>query len=86
VTVILDPRRALKFTFSCVSPHAPIIPIALNSGVFWPRHTFFKKSGIIDVVILPPLLPDKFLTTENEKSLLQTLENTIEMASSNLIK
>jgi 1-acyl-sn-glycerol-3-phosphate acyltransferase len=65
---------------------APIIPIALNSGVFWPRHTFFKKSGIIDVMILPPLLPDKFLTTEDEKSLLQTLENTIEMASSNLIK
>ncbi len=66
--------------------HAPIIPIALNSGVFWPRHTFFKKPGIIDVVILPPVLADHSLGDGDEKTLLEALKQRIETASSNLVK
>jgi 1-acyl-sn-glycerol-3-phosphate acyltransferase len=65
--------------------HAPIIPIALNSGVFWPRHTFFKKPGIIDVVILPPLWVNQHPATD-EKTPLDTLKQCIETASSNLVK
>ena len=61
---------------------APIIPLALNSGVFWPRHTFFKKPGIIKVVILPPLLPDQ----QDDIPLLQRLKTSIETASSNLLQ
>lgn len=64
--------------------HAPIIPIALNSGVFWPRHTFFKKPGIIDVVILPPLLAEQSLRDGDEKTLLEDLKQRIETASLNL--
>jgi 1-acyl-sn-glycerol-3-phosphate acyltransferase len=65
---------------------APIIPIALNSGVFWPPHTFFKKPGIIDVVILPPLWAEHFLGDGDEKTLLEALKQRIETASSNLVK
>lgn len=32
---------------------APILPIALNSGLCWPRKGFLKKPGIISVVIGP---------------------------------
>jgi 1-acyl-sn-glycerol-3-phosphate acyltransferase len=33
----------------------PIIPIAHNSGEFWPRHSFIKWPGTIDVVIGPAI-------------------------------
>lgn len=36
---------------------APVVPVALNSGVFWPRNAFLKKPGEIVVRILPPLPP-----------------------------
>jgi 1-acyl-sn-glycerol-3-phosphate acyltransferase len=33
----------------------PIVPVSLNSGLVWQRNSFFKKPGIIDVRICPPL-------------------------------
>jgi 1-acyl-sn-glycerol-3-phosphate acyltransferase len=35
----------------------PVVPLALNSGVFWGRNKFFKKSGTIVFEILPPIPP-----------------------------
>ena len=29
-----------------------VVPVALNSGCYWPNKTFLKKAGIIDVVFL----------------------------------
>ena len=66
--------------------NAAIIPIALNSGVFWPRHTFFKKPGIIDVVILTPLWVNQSMTESEQKTQLEALKQRIETASSNLVK
>ncbi len=37
--------------------HLPIVPMALNSGVFWPRRSFLKKSGTVVVEFLPPIQP-----------------------------
>ena len=55
----------------------PVLPVALNSGYFWPRHGFLKKpGGTIILDILPPIEPglpaDEFM---------KTLENTIESAT-----
>jgi len=33
----------------------PVIPIAHNSGSFWPRHSLIKHPGVIDVVVGPPI-------------------------------
>lgn len=33
----------------------PVIPIALNSGTYWPRYGFFKYPGTIKVKIGPPI-------------------------------
>lgn len=33
----------------------PIIPIAHNSGYFWPRKSLIKYPGVVDVVIGPPI-------------------------------
>jgi len=35
----------------------PVVPVALNSGLFWPRRTFLKRPGLIVVEILPPIPP-----------------------------
>lgn len=34
---------------------APIVPIAHNSGYFWPRRSLMKKAGTIRVIIGPPI-------------------------------
>lgn len=31
----------------------PVVPLALNSGLFWGRNSFFKKSGVITFEFLP---------------------------------
>lgn len=33
----------------------PLVPVALNTGVFWPKNSFLKQSGTITLQILPPI-------------------------------
>jgi 1-acyl-sn-glycerol-3-phosphate acyltransferase len=35
----------------------PILPIALNSGLYWPRRSFLRRPGTIVVEILDPIAP-----------------------------
>lgn len=53
----------------------PVLPVALNSGVFWPRNSFMKKPGEIVVRILPPMPTDL-----DKKAFAQELESRIETA------
>jgi 1-acyl-sn-glycerol-3-phosphate acyltransferase len=36
----------------------PLVPVALNSGLYWGRRSFLKYPGRIVIEILPPLPPD----------------------------
>jgi len=36
---------------------APCVPIALNSGLFWPRRQFLRHPGTIAVEVLDPIAP-----------------------------
>ncbi len=51
--------------------HVPVVPVALNSGLFWGRRKFVKRPGVITVEILPPIAPglsrDAFMTTLHER-------------------
>lgn len=40
-----------------IAANCPIIPIAHNAGLFWPKNGFIKKPGTIKVVIGPPIEP-----------------------------
>lgn len=51
----------------------PIIPMALNSGLFWPKGGFLKSSGAITIKFLPPIKPGG-----KAQKTLKTLEKTIE--------
>lgn len=37
--------------------NTPVLPIAVNSGLFWPRDTFLKRAGTITVSIGKPIDP-----------------------------
>lgn len=52
----------------------PCLPLALNSGLFWPRRSFVHRKGTILVACLPPIQPG--LEPEEFATRLQTeLEN-----------
>jgi 1-acyl-sn-glycerol-3-phosphate acyltransferase len=54
----------------------PVVPVALNSGLFWGRRAFIKKPGTIVVEILPPIPPGL-----DRKALMRELEGRIEPAA-----
>lgn len=35
----------------------PMVPVALNAGLFWGRHQFLRRPGILIVEFLPPIPP-----------------------------
>lgn len=54
-----------------------ILPIALNSAKCWPKFSFIKKSGTINVRIMP-LIKYKDYKDLNKNEILKLIENTIE--------
>lgn len=59
----------------------PCVPVALNSGLFWPRRQITRYPGTIVVEFLPPLPPHLPRKIVKEK-----IERAIEEASASLIK
>jgi 1-acyl-sn-glycerol-3-phosphate acyltransferase len=57
-----------------VETNTPVIPIAMNSGEFWPKTSFIKKPGTITVSIGKPIYPNGLSAIE----LMQQVENWIE--------
>ena len=61
--------------------NVPVVPVALNSGVYWPRRTFMKHPGTIHVKFLDPVAPGL-----GETEFMQRIENEIESESLKLFK
>jgi 1-acyl-sn-glycerol-3-phosphate acyltransferase len=58
----------------------PVVPVALNSGVFWGRRKFIKRPGVIDVEVLPAIPPGL-----DRKTFMATLRERIETATKRLV-
>ena len=58
----------------------PIIPVATNAGVFWPKNSFLKKSGTVVFEILPIIESGL-----ESKDMARKLEQRIETASNKLL-
>ena len=58
----------------------PILPVAINTGLYWPRNSFWKYPGKVIIEFLP-LIPTG-LPPEN---ILKMLEEQIETASNKLV-
>ena len=57
----------------------PVVPIALNSGIFWPKKLFSHKSGTILIEFLPPINIGL-----NKQQFIQTLTQQLEEKSQQL--
>ena len=59
--------------------NAEIIPVALNSGIFWGRRQFIKKPGLITIEFLAPIQKGY-----SKQTFMRKLENRIELATRKL--
>ena len=57
----------------------PVVPVALDSGLFWPGRTFSQRPGVITVEILPPIPPGL-----ERRQFMARLEGDIQGASDRL--
>ncbi|MEW7009219.1 lysophospholipid acyltransferase family protein [Lentilitoribacter sp. EG35] len=58
----------------------PLVPIALVSGLYWPRHSFLRQPGHFKARILPPIEPGLSIRDALEK-----LTNVTQEASDELL-
>jgi len=58
----------------------PVVPMALNSGLLWPKNSFTKKPGTITVEFLPAIPPGL-----DKREFMRTLEEKIEGATNRLV-
>jgi len=58
----------------------PVLPVALNSGVFWPRHARIKRGGTITVEYLDPIPPGL-----GREEFARRLEENLETATDALV-
>jgi 1-acyl-sn-glycerol-3-phosphate acyltransferase len=59
----------------------PVVPVALNSGLFWGRRAFLKRPGTIAVEFLEPIAPGM-----ERRAFMAELERRIEEASDRLAR
>jgi 1-acyl-sn-glycerol-3-phosphate acyltransferase len=59
--------------------NVPVVPIALNSGLFWPRKIMHKNPGIITLEYLEPIEPGM-----DRRTFMETLQARIEPATARL--
>jgi 1-acyl-sn-glycerol-3-phosphate acyltransferase len=60
--------------------NAPVVPVALNSGLFWPRRQITRHPGTIVFEFLPPIMPGL-----PSRAFLERLQAEIEVASDRLL-
>lgn len=60
--------------------NAPAVPVAVNSGLFWPRHRLWKRPGTIVVEFLEPIAPGL-----DRHAFMRLLQERIEPATDRLV-
>lgn len=71
-------KYGVAFVYSATG--VPCLPVALNSGMYWPRRTFIRRPGKILVEFLEPIQPG--LTRD---AFFELLQSRLETATNGLI-
>jgi len=74
------PRYKFGVAHLYIEIGAPCIPVALNSGLFWPRRALMRLPGTIVVEFLPPIPPGM-----DKDAFFKRLQSDIETATARLI-
>lgn len=64
----------------CAATGAICVPVALNSGLFWPRRGMLRRPGRVIIEFLPPIPADP-----DKQRFMRLLESRIETATARLI-
>jgi 1-acyl-sn-glycerol-3-phosphate acyltransferase len=75
-----EPRYKFGVAHLYAELGVPCVPVALNSGLFWPRRAFRRLPGTIVAEFLPPIQPGL-----GKEAFLQRLQADIEAATARLI-
>ncbi|HZT27265.1 MAG TPA: lysophospholipid acyltransferase family protein, partial [Pseudolabrys sp.] len=75
-----EPRYKYGVAQLYAAEGVPCLPVALNSGVFWPRRSLRLRSGTVVVEILDPIAPGL-----DKDAFFKRLQNDIEGATARLI-
>jgi 1-acyl-sn-glycerol-3-phosphate acyltransferase len=60
---------------------APCVPVALNSGLYWPRRSFMRYPGTVRLEVLDPIAPGR-----DRDTFFAGLEQALEAATARLIE
>lgn len=74
------PRYKFGVTHLYLTLNAPVMPAALNTGLFWPRRSFLRRPGVAVIEFLPII--EQGLSKEEFS---QRLQDTIEMRTNALV-
>jgi len=78
------PGAEPKYKFGVAHLYAelgvPCMPVALNSGLFWPRRSFMRYPGTIRVEILDPIVPGL-----DKQEFVKRLQDNVETATARLV-
>jgi 1-acyl-sn-glycerol-3-phosphate acyltransferase len=75
-----EPRYKFGVAHLYAEVGVPCVPVALNSGLFWPRRSFRKLPGTIVAEFLPPIAPGL-----DKAAFQRRLQKDIETATARLI-
>jgi len=75
-----EPRYKYGVAHLYVAEGVPCLPVALNSGLFWPRRSILRSPGTVVVEILDPIAPG-----DDKDIFFKRLQNDIETATARLI-
>jgi 1-acyl-sn-glycerol-3-phosphate acyltransferase len=75
-----EPRYKLGVALLYEAEGVPVLPVALNSGLFWPRRTVLRHPGTVVVEILDPIPPGR-----PKEAFFKDLQQQLESATQRLI-
>ena len=64
----------------CAASKVPCTPVALNTGLFWPRRSLRRHPGTVVIEFLPPIPPGL-----DRREFMRVLQNAIEPATDALV-
>jgi len=76
-----EPRYKYGVAHLYVTEGVPCVPIALNSGLFWPRRSILRHPGTVVVEILDPIMPGL-----DKEEFFRRLQRELEAATARLIE
>jgi 1-acyl-sn-glycerol-3-phosphate acyltransferase len=74
------PAYKIGVAILCEACGLPCVPVALNAGLFWPRHSFLRPPGTVVIEFFPALL-----FGGDKREFLERLEAIIEPATNALV-